>query len=109
MMNTAERIIQLRTKKNYSTNRLAQLAGIGQATLRDIEIGKKNPNVTTLEKICQALDISLAEFFTESQSSSVIQEENQRYDFPDEVKKEIALIEEFVLYKHGIKKPGDRK
>ena len=105
MMNTAERIIQLRTRKNYSTNKLAQLAGIGQATLRDIEIGKKNPNVTTLEKICQALNISLGEFFTEPQPNPVIREENEKYELPDEVKKEIALIEEFVLYKHGIKKP----
>ncbi|WP_094602605.1 hypothetical protein SPSIL_046830 [Sporomusa silvacetica DSM 10669] len=92
-----------------STNKLAQLAGIGQATLRDIEIGKKNPNVTTLEKICQALDISLGEFFTEAKPISVIHEENERYNLPDEVKKEIALIEEFVLYKHGIKRPKDRK
>jgi len=104
MMNTAERIIQLRTQKNYSTNKLAQLAGIGQATLRDIEIGKKNPNVTTLAKICQALDISLAEFFTEARPVSVIREESEKYNLPDEVKKEIALIEEFVLYKHGIRK-----
>ncbi|WP_371379260.1 helix-turn-helix domain-containing protein [Sporomusa aerivorans] len=108
MMNTAERIIQLRSMKNYTTNKLAQLAGIGQATLRDIEIGKKNPNITTLEKICQALDISLAEFFTEPQPNPVIREENEKYELPDEVKKEIALIEEFVLYKHGIKKAGGK-
>jgi transcriptional regulator with XRE-family HTH domain len=109
MMNTAERIILLRTKKNYSTNKLAQLAGIGQATLRDIEIGKKNPNVTTLEKICQALEISLAEFFTDAKPVSVIREDNEKYNLPDEVKKEIALIEEFVLYKHGIKKQKDKE
>lgn len=104
MMNTAKRIIQLRTEKNYSTNKLAQLAGIGQATLRDIEIGKKNPNVTTLDKICQALEISLAEFFTEAKPAPLIREDHEKYNLPEEVKKEIALIEEFVLYKHGIRK-----
>jgi transcriptional regulator with XRE-family HTH domain len=102
-MLVAERIIQLRTRKGYSTNKLAQLAEIGQSTLREIEIGKKSPNIVTLEKICQALDISLAEFFSEDHVNIVTHD--TMAELPEHVKKEIALIKEFILYKHNLQKP----
>jgi transcriptional regulator with XRE-family HTH domain len=100
-MTIAERIIQLRTKKGYSTNKLAQLSTIGQATLREIEIGKKSPNIVTLEKICKALEISLADFFSDGVSTSL--NTNNDIDLSDDIKKELELVKEFVLYKHGIR------
>lgn len=63
-MNISDKIIQLRKRKGYSTNKLAKLADIGQSTLREVEIGKKQPTIYTLEKVCTALGITLAEFFT---------------------------------------------
>ncbi|BBB92699.1 MAG TPA: helix-turn-helix transcriptional regulator [Methylomusa anaerophila] len=106
-MTIAERIIYLRREKGYSTNKLAQLAEIGQATLREIEIGKKSPNITTLEKICKALEISLADFFTlESDTITINHNNDEMDDLPEHIKQEIDLIKEFVLFKHGIKKPG---
>lgn len=47
---------------------MANLAGISQSYLRDIEMGKKNPTVEMLSYICFALDISLQDFFTEQKS-----------------------------------------
>lgn len=101
----AERIVHLRTEKGYSTNKLSQLAEIGQATLREIEIGKKSPNITTLEKICKALEISLSDFFLEDKE----QDNNEIDLLPADVKKELELFKEFLLYKHGIKKTTTEK
>ena len=72
-MNVGILIKQYRTVKGYSVNKLANLAGISQSYLRDIELGKKNPTVDTLSYVCEALDISLADFFNEycKQDSSV--------------------------------------
>lgn len=65
-MDVGKRITLLREKKNISTNKLANLAGISQSYLRDIEANKKNPTIEILSYICEALEISLSDFFSES-------------------------------------------
>lgn len=65
-MDVGKRIVELREKKNISTNKLANLAGISQSYLRDVEMEKKNPTVEMLSYICFALDISLQDFFAET-------------------------------------------
>lgn len=62
-MDVGKRIIYLREKKNYTTNKLANLAGISQSHLREIELGKRSPTIETLSYFCDALGIDLAEFF----------------------------------------------
>lgn len=64
-MEVGKRIVELRERKNISTNKLANLAGVSQSYLRDIEMGQKNPTVEILSYICFALDISMQDFFTE--------------------------------------------
>lgn len=67
-MDVAKRIIALRERKNYTTNKLANLAGISQSHLREIEMGKRSPTIETLSYFCDALDIGLEEFFCESEN-----------------------------------------
>lgn len=62
-METGKRIKYFRTQKNYSVNKLANLAGISQSYLRDVELGNKNPTIEILSYICEALNISLKDFF----------------------------------------------
>ena len=64
-MNVGLRIKELRERKGFTVNKLANLAGISQSYLRDVELGNKNPTVETLSYFCDALDISLQEFFSE--------------------------------------------
>ena len=64
-MDVGKRIVELRERKNISTNKLANLAGVSQSYLRDLEMGKKNPTVEILSYICFALNISMQDFFTE--------------------------------------------
>lgn len=67
-MDISKRIIQLREAQKISTNKLASKAGISQSYLREIELGKKNPTVEMLSYICDALNISLALFFEDSEA-----------------------------------------
>ena len=69
-MDIGKRITYFRTQKDYSTNKLAYMAGISQSYLRDVELGNKNPTVAFLSLVCDALDISLATFFKEEDLSS---------------------------------------
>ena len=64
-MNIGQLIKEYRTSRGYSVNKLANLAGISQSYLRDVELGNKNPTVETLSYICDALEISLADFFNQ--------------------------------------------
>ncbi|MBO5906593.1 MAG: helix-turn-helix transcriptional regulator [Clostridia bacterium] len=63
MFDVSKRIKELREKSGLTVNGLANLAGISQSYLRDIELGNKKPTVEYLEYICDALKISLVTFF----------------------------------------------
>lgn len=67
-MELNEKIILFRESIGISTNKLANKAGISQSYLRDIELGKKNPTVEVMSYICEALGISLADFFAEDET-----------------------------------------
>lgn len=62
-MNVATRLQSIREKRGLSIYRLAQMSGVSQSFLSAVEAGQKVPTVTTLERICTSLGISLAEFF----------------------------------------------
>lgn len=64
-MNVAQRLVFLREKKGITTNKLANLAGVSQSHLREIELGKRSPTIETLSYFCDALEIDLAEFFSD--------------------------------------------
>ncbi len=66
MIDVGKRITELREIKGYSTNKLANLSGISQSYLRDVELGNKNISVEFLSYVCESLDISLADFFSDS-------------------------------------------
>lgn len=62
-MELQKRITYLREQKGITVNKLANLAGISQSFLREIELGNKKPTIETLSYICDALEISLKDFF----------------------------------------------
>ena len=70
-MNVGERIVELRISKGLTTNKLANLSGVSQSHLREIELGKRNPTVETLSFFCDALGISLSDFFNENNNDNI--------------------------------------
>ncbi len=61
-----QRILNLCKERNISPNKLSSMAGIPSATIRCIFYGRsKNPGVRTLLDICQALEITLYDFFND--------------------------------------------
>ncbi|MCM1227421.1 MAG: helix-turn-helix domain-containing protein [Clostridium sp.] len=65
-MDVGKRIKTLREAKGLTVNKLANIAGISQSFLRDVELGNKNPTVETLSYFCDALGVSLSDFFDEN-------------------------------------------
>lgn len=61
-----KRIYDLCEERKISPNKLASMAGLPSATLRCIFYGRsKNPGTRTLLDICQALGITLYDFFND--------------------------------------------
>ncbi|WP_427340556.1 helix-turn-helix domain-containing protein [Caloranaerobacter sp. DY30410] len=72
------RIIKILEKKGWSKYRLAKKAGIAHSTLHDILTGKNaNPNTRTLEKLAEALGVSINEFFDEMSESKLATQKNK--------------------------------
>jgi transcriptional regulator with XRE-family HTH domain len=63
----------------------------------------RNPQVITIYKICEGLNISLAEFFSDNETASTTSKKNELDNLPESVKEELATIKAYVLNKHGIK------
>lgn len=64
------RIRYFRKLKGWSQETLALQADMNPAFLGHLERGLKSPTVKTLEKLAAALDISMAELFSEPQPIS---------------------------------------
>lgn len=71
-MEVGKRIEELRGKRGYSQNRLAEWAGVSQTHLRRVELGEADITVGHLRLICDALGISLKDFFSESDETDEI-------------------------------------
>lgn len=69
-MEIGNRIKYIRTIKNIKSNELAKTIGVSPVFLSYIENGTKKPSLETLEKICDALDISLKELFDDGSTLS---------------------------------------
>lgn len=65
-MDVGKRISFFRKQKGMTVNKLANKAGISQSYLRSIELEEKNPTVEFLTYICDALNISLKDFFDDN-------------------------------------------
>lgn len=61
-----KRIYDLCNERGIAPNKLATMAGMPSSTIRCIFYGRsKNPGTRTLLDICQALDITLFDFFND--------------------------------------------
>jgi transcriptional regulator with XRE-family HTH domain len=59
-----QKVRALREAKGMSTRALAREAGVSTETIYAIEHGKRQPSVTTLDKIAKALDVEVKDFFS---------------------------------------------
>lgn len=69
------RIRELCADRNITINKLSTICGITQSTLNNIfSRSSTKPTVSTIKKICDGLDMTLAEFFDTDYFDSLEQE-----------------------------------
>ena len=71
-MEVSKRIISLRERCGLTQNGLAEKAGVSQTHLRRVELGQADITIGHLQLLCDAMSISIEEFFREESSSDKI-------------------------------------
>ncbi len=72
---TRLRIVELCAERRITLNRLSLICGITQSTLNNIVSGRNHgATVTTIQKVCDGLDISIRDFFASSLFDELEQE-----------------------------------
>ena len=65
MMNTSTRVYELLDDRALSLTKLAEMSGVAYSTIKMAESRNTQLSVDTIERICNALGITLSEFFAE--------------------------------------------
>ncbi|MFU0784263.1 helix-turn-helix domain-containing protein [Clostridium sp.] len=94
-----DNIKSIREEKKLGLNETARLAGISPSYLSDIEKGNKtNPSMEVLQRIADALDVSIEEFFkSEPASQQQLKEWDDKYNLNGELAEQVKFIESLQL------------
>ena len=71
-MNVSKRLIHLREQCGLTQNGLAERAGISQTHLRRVELGQADITIGHLQLLCDAMSISIQDFFKDESNSDEI-------------------------------------
>lgn len=72
------RITKLREERGYSSYKLAEKSGLNVNTINNLYRRKNSPSLSTLNSICNGLDCSLVQFFSEDDEEAVYLTESQK-------------------------------
>lgn len=94
-----DNIKSIREEKKLGLNETARLAGISPSYLSDIEKGNKtNPSMEVLQRIADALDVSIEEFFkSEPASQQQLKKWDNKYNPNGELAEQVKFIESLKL------------
>ena len=79
-MDVHSRLRQLMAERSWTAYRLAKKGGLSESTLANIFKRNTVPSITTLESVCSAFGISLAQFFSESEMVELTPELKELFD-----------------------------
>lgn len=77
-MDVIKRIDMLMKERNWSDYKLSAESGLSSSTIANIHRRNTVPSISTLEAICFAFGITLAQFFTED--SHTVQLNNEQHE-----------------------------
>lgn len=69
-MDTGKRVLQLANERNLTLGKLAKICGMQYSTLYTAVQRGSQLSVDTIERVCDGLGITLAQFFTEPGASA---------------------------------------
>ena len=79
-MDTHSRLRQLMAERGWTAYRLAKESNLSESTLANIFKRNTVPSIATLEAVCSAFGISLAQFFAEDEMVELTPELKELFD-----------------------------
>ena len=79
-MDTHSKLRQLMSERGWTAYRLAKESGLSESTLANIFKRNTVPSIFTLEAVCAAFGISLAQFFAEQDMVELTPELKELFD-----------------------------
>lgn len=79
-MNVHDRMECLLRQRGWSIYRLGKASGLSQSTLSHVFREESEPTLSTLETICAAFGITLAEFFADGEFVPLTEEQREILD-----------------------------
>ena len=98
------RLRRLRENKKLSLRKLGEMAHLSHSFIADIESGRSNPSIDTLNALAKALDVPVTELIGESANQSTADIDSNILqtpdDLPPEALKEIEDFQAYIRYKY---------
>jgi len=93
-----DRVERIRQAKNLSRYRMAQRSGLSQSSISNLLNRRNVPSIQTLEKICNGLGMTLAQFFSaDGERPNLTKEQEHVLDVWDQLNEmEKARVKAFV-------------
>ena len=79
-MDTHARLRHLMSERNWTEYRLAKESGLSQSTISNLFARNNLPSIPTLEIICRAFGITLAQFFADGSFVELTEEQREFFD-----------------------------
>ena len=78
-MDAQKRIKQLMKERDWTDYRLAKESGLSHSTVTNMFNRNNAPTLPTLEAVCKAFGITLAQFFAEGEESRLTEEQQKLF------------------------------
>lgn len=94
-MDVLGKITVLRERRNWTIWKLSEESGVDQSTISAWYKKGRSPSVSSLEKICEACGITMAQFFTEDNTVDLTSNQKEMLDnwsALSEKQKEVILL-----------------
>ena len=88
----SDKLIAIRKSKGLSQQKLANLTGLSRSTIGMYEIGKNEPNFTQLNKLADALGVSISELIDDKKNELLIISEMQKREEREELSQYLDLL-----------------
>lgn len=77
MLDILKRILDLRTRRGWTEWKLAEESGLKQSTISTWYSKNQLPKIPSLEKVCKAFGITMAQFFCENEPVDLTSEQRE--------------------------------
>lgn len=88
-----DNVRRIRNSKGFSMDKIREITGLSKSTISELETNKSNPTSDTLQKIADALEVDVTEFYKDEN----LQDLDENYNKDEELAEQVKFIESLQL------------